>query len=142
MKRKIIAGLVAVMCAFATAASAGLSAQSVAGIWLVQSKDGKFEIEPCGDSLCGRLIWGNKPRPKDDKNKDPALRGRPIVGALMMEGYRLSKDGLRWVGGRIYNPEDGNYYRSILEPGPGDTLKVKGCLGPFCQIQTWTRSTP
>jgi uncharacterized protein (DUF2147 family) len=60
----------------------------------------------------------------------------------MMHGYKLSKDGARWIDGQIYNPEDGNSYRSILEPGPGDTLKVKGCLGPFCQTQTWTRAAP
>jgi hypothetical protein len=53
---------------------------------------------------------------------------RPLKGFLMMHSYELSKNGARWVNGQIHNPEDGVSYRSILEPGPDDALKVKVCL--------------
>lgn len=141
MKRAILAAGAALLCMKSTA-FAEVPADRVAGVWLVQSKDGKFDISRCGESLCGKLIAGTKISALDKKNKNPDLRARPLKGLLMMQGYKLSKDGGRWVDGQIYNPEDGNSYRSILEPGPDDTLKVKGCLGPFCQTQTWTRTAP
>jgi len=141
MKRAILAAGAALLCMTSTA-FAEVPADRVAGVWLVQSKDGKFDISRCGESLCGKLIAGTKISALDKKNKNPDLRARPLKGLLMMQGYKLSKDGGRWVDGQIYNPEDGNSYRSILEPGPDDTLKVKGCLGPFCQTQTWTRTAP
>lgn len=126
----------------ASTALAGVPAEKIEGVWLVQSRDGKFDIRRCGDSLCGKLIDGSKISMLDKKNKDAALRDRPLKGLLMMRGYKLSKDGARWVDGQIYNPEDGNSYRSILELGADGALKVKGCLGPFCQTQTWTRAAP
>ncbi len=141
MKHVISVATAAFFC-MASMVFADAPADRVAGIWLVQSKDGKFDISRCGESLCGRLIAGTKISSLDKKNKNPDLRARPLKGLLMMQGYKLSKDGGRWVDGQIYNPEDGNSYRSILEPGPDDTLKVKGCLGPFCQTQTWTRAAP
>ena len=140
--KRVIAAAVAAFLFSTTAVFANAAADQIAGVWLVQSKDGKFDIRRCGESLCGKLIDGSKITMRDKKNKNPDLRDRPLKGLLMMQGYKLSKDGGRWVDGQIYNPEDGNSYRSILEPGPDDTLKVKGCLGPFCQTQTWTRVAP
>ena len=141
MKRTIAIACAAFLCA-AGAAFAEIPADRVTGIWLVQSKDGKFHITRCGQSLCGKLIDGSKISMLDQKNKDPDLRVRPLKGLLMMHSYKLSKDRARWVDGQIYNPEDGNSYRSILEPDASGALKVKGCLGPFCQTQTWTRVAP
>lgn len=141
MKCKILAACAVFLCV-ASGALAEVPADRVAGVWLVQSKDGKFEIRRCGESLCGKLIDGSKITMRDKNNKNPDLRERPLKGLLMMQGYKLSKDGARWVDGQIYNPEDGNSYRSILEAGADDVLKVKGCLGPFCQTQTWTRVAP
>lgn len=141
MKRLIIAACAAFAC-LAGAASADAPADRVIGTWLVQNKDGMFNIARCGESLCGKLIWGKTASDPDVKNKNPELRSRALNSFMMLQGYKLSKDGARWVDGEIYNPQDGNSYRSILEPGPDDTLKLKGCLGPFCQTQTWTRTTP
>jgi len=141
MKRVIAILSIAMLC-MASSASADVLADRVAGVWLVQKKDGKFDIRRCGESLCGKLIWGKTIADPDKKNKNPDLRRRALNSFMMLQGYKLSEDGDRWVDGQIYNPEDGNSYRSILEPGPDDTLKVKGCLGPFCQTQIWTRSAP
>jgi uncharacterized protein (DUF2147 family) len=141
MKRIIVAACATLLCT-ASAAFAVVPADGVLGVWLTQSKDGKFQVARCGESVCGKLIWGKTANDPDKKNKNPDLRSRALNSFNMLQGYRLSKDGARWVDGEIYNPEDGNFYRSTLEPGPGDTLKLKGCLGPFCQTQTWTRVAP
>lgn len=140
--RRGIAFACATFLYMATAAFANAAADHVVGVWLVQSKDGKFDIRRCGESLCGKLIDGSKITMLDKKNKNSDLRERPLRGLLMMQSYKLSKDGARWVDGQIYNPEDGNSYRSILEADADGALRVRGCLGPFCQTQTWTRVAP
>ena len=47
-------------------------------------------------------------------------------------------DGV-WRDGKIYNPENGKTYRSVLKPAGPDTLKVSGCVFIFCETQTWKR---
>ncbi len=46
-----------------------------------------------------------------------------------------------WDGGRIYNPEDGETYRSTMTLDGNGTLRVRGYVGApiFGRSQTWTR---
>ncbi len=110
----------------------------VAGTWLTPEGKALVRVEPCGAQLCGRITKVLKPRPGgpavDSGNRDPALRTRPIEGLSILTGFAASGD--RWSG-RIYDPETGRTYRSELVRH-GDTLDVKGCLGPFCRTQHWT----
>ncbi len=62
----------------------------------------------------------------DAKNPDPALRGRPLVGADFILNFAF--DGKKWTDGRIYNPENGKQYKADLEMQDG-VLKVRGWLG-------------
>lgn len=134
--RKTIAALV-IWNMLAGAAAAG-PADDALGLWLTQSGNGVIEITRCGESVCGRVVGGRGER-LDVNNRDRALRSRELMGITILSGHREGPEG--WVGGRIYNPEDGASYRSNLAPGPGGTLRVTGCLGPFCRTQVWTRTT-
>ena len=49
------------------------------------------------------------------------------------------EDGDEWRG-TIYDPKSGKTYRSILQRKGSNQLTVKGCLGPFCQTQTWRKA--
>ena len=134
MKRLILA-------AMALSASAGAAAPApVAGRWLTPERDAMVEIGACGAQLCGRIarvLKADPSKPKTDvNNPDPALRSRPVVGLPILTGFTAGKD--QW-NGRIYDPRNGKSYRSILIRD-GATLKVKGCLGPFCKTQVWTRA--
>ena len=110
----------------------------VAGTWLTPEGKALVRIEPCGAQLCGRIVKVLKPRPGgpavDSANRDPALRTRPIEGLSILTSFVAT--GERWTG-RIYDPESGRSYRSELTRH-GDSLDVKGCLGPFCRTQHWT----
>jgi uncharacterized protein (DUF2147 family) len=112
----------------------------VTGRWLTEEGKAIVEIAPCGAQLCGRIARVLKPRPGgpavDANNPDPALRNRPIEGISLLSGFTAAGD--RWKG-RIYDPESGRTYRSELR-AEGTTLKVKGCWGPFCRGQDWTRT--
>ncbi|MBM3929337.1 MAG: DUF2147 domain-containing protein [Sphingomonadales bacterium] len=111
----------------------------VTGRWLTVEGKAIVEIAPCGAQLCGRIVKVLKPRPGgpavDANNPDPARRNQPIEGLSILTGFTAKGD--RW-GGRIYDPESGRTYRSELI-AEGNTLKVKGCFGPFCKSQDWTR---
>jgi uncharacterized protein (DUF2147 family) len=111
----------------------------VTGTWLTEEGKALVRIEPCGAQLCGRIVRVLRPRPGggralDTANHDPALRSRPIEGLAILTGF--TRDDDQWAG-RIYDPESGRSYRSTLARH-GDTLDVKGCLGPFCRTQHWT----
>lgn len=90
----------------------------------------RFEIAPCGDLLCGKLVWFRWPndaqgQPLNDlKNPDPALRGRPLLGLTVLSGLRPVGEG-KWENGIIYNPDDGKTYHAQASFKDNDTLRVR-----------------
>jgi uncharacterized protein (DUF2147 family) len=127
------------------AIAAAADSHGVAGLWLSGDGEGWIEIRRVGDSLEG-LIAGSPTRsdsdpPRyDDLNPDPALRGRPLDGLVIMQGFEYDGAG-RWSGGTIYDPNSGNTYRATLKLLDSDTLKVRGYVGValFGRSDTWTR---
>lgn len=130
--------LTAAALAFASAAAAA----PVEGLWRTETKGGVVRIAPCGVQLCGTLEDApdlqKNPGAKDEKNRDASKRNRALKGVKLLDGFSGGPE--RWTGGTIYNPEDGRTYRSELALDGADVLKVKGCFGPLCRTQTWTRA--
>ena len=129
--------VMAVMVLLSTSAQA---AAPVTGKWVTQSKDGVVEIYECGATICGKLAKFLVPPPngvgqKDINNPDKALRSRTLLGMNILTGFKAT--GNEWKG-QIYDPKSGKTYRSIVYKGKSGNLVVKGCIGPFCQAQTWT----
>lgn len=114
--------------------------QDVFGRWLVEDGNAIIDINDCGDgSPCGTLEWVNPVEATSDKdinNPDPDLNGRPLKDMPMLWGFREKGDS--WGRGRIYSPENGKTYGSNLKRRKDGNLRVKGCVGPFCQTQVWT----
>ena len=115
------------------------------GVWLTPGGKSHVEIAPCGDKLCGRIVWLAEPnnpqgQPKRDaENTDESLRSRQILGLPLLTGFPQEPEDGVWDDGDIYNPEDGKTYSSELEMADPKTLKVKGCVWVFCQSQIWKR---
>lgn len=113
------------------------------GRWVTPGASAIVEIAPCGGApdLCGtiRWLWDNvddKGRPRgDDRNSDPSLRSRPLVGLSILSGLARTAGG-GWEG-RIYNPEDGQTYRATVRRPTADTLTIEGCVLFICQKQVW-----
>lgn len=120
-----------------------LASDAVHGLWLTEAETATVRIGDCGDGTpCGIVETAEIPdgEPTTDvNNADPALRDQPIIGLTMLDGFEA--DGDKWKKGRIYNPEDGKSYKSIIEVDNDnpDVLKVKGCIAFLCQTQRWTR---
>jgi uncharacterized protein (DUF2147 family) len=138
--RLALMGVVLAALAFAARASAF----DIDGVWEVEDGDAHVQIWPCGNSLCGDIVWLKAPqnregRPRlDDGNEDPRLRHRPLLGVELLEGFRRTAAN-RWEGGRIYNPRDGETYRVDVELLSADSLKVRGCQLVFCSEELWRR---
>ena len=112
-------------------ASPLLAAQPVEGRWVTEERDAVITIGDCGKSLCGGADQ------RDVNNRDADLRNRKLLGMPVLTGF--TEDGDEWRG-QIYDPKSGKTYRSIIRRLNATTLQVKGCLGPFCQTQTWKRA--
>jgi uncharacterized protein (DUF2147 family) len=121
------------------------TANSPAGIWLTQAGDAKIRISPCGTGLCGTIVWLKVPvdpktgKPQvDDKNANPALAKRPVIGINIFNRMK-SVAGNKWSG-TIYNADDGKSYSSdVIVAGPRK-LQVRGCvLAVLCGGETWTK---
>jgi|SRR5437868_671812 len=113
---------------------------AVTGDWVNQDRSALVRIAPCGPLLCGtvvRVLARGAPK-TDVNNPDPRLRSRPFTGLRVLSGF--SRAGVRWEGGRAYDPKSGSSYRSRLELNPDGTLKVTGCVLFVCRSQTWTRA--
>jgi uncharacterized protein (DUF2147 family) len=117
----------------------------VAGIWLTQAGDAKVRVSRCGGGICGVVVWLKDPinpatgKPQiDDKNPNPALAQRPMIGLPLFSGMRAAGPN-KWSG-QIYNADDGNSYASNISVAGPDTLKVEGCVGALCGGENWTRS--
>jgi len=126
----------------ALTAGPALAAAPIAGNWITEEKDAVVAVGRCGQSLCGKISRFLKPPPegagqRDVNNPDPAKRSRRILGLPVLTSF--SEDGEVWRG-RIYDPKSGKDYRSVVRRLSSGKLEVKGCLGPFCQTQVWTKA--
>jgi uncharacterized protein (DUF2147 family) len=117
----------------------------VNGIWLTQQGDAKVRVSKCGEGICGVVIWLKDPinpatgKPQvDDKNSNPSLAKRPMIGLPLFSAMRPTGPG-KWSG-QIYNADDGSTYASNISVSARDTLKVEGCVGALCGGENWTRT--
>ena len=135
--RALVASLAALLLA-----QPALAADPVQGRWITEEKDAVITIAPCGAKLCGRISKFLVAPPqgldqRDVNNKDASKRSRKLLGMPVLSGF--VEDGDEWRG-TIYDPKSGKTYRSILQRKGSNQLTVKGCLGPFCQTQTWRKA--
>lgn len=125
-----------------------------------------FEATPIGrwktvDDVTGRVtsvvvIWEEKgelsgrierlvdPVPGDPDPRcsrcEGELKGRSLVGLRIL--WDLKRDGDRWSGGRILDPDNGRVYRcSVSVEDGGKKLRVRGFIGfsLLGRTQDWLR---
>lgn len=117
------------------------------GVWLDDTGDGAVEIYPCGDRLCGRIVWLKNPinsqgKPLHDAyNPDAALRSRPICGLPMLRDLRRMNDG-SWDFGTVYDPKKGSQHEAAIKLLRPDRLQLTGFgLGRLLSKSfIWTRA--
>ena len=137
--------IIAIAAALLAAPSArAQGASEPAGVWLTQAGDARVRVSKCGGGICGVIVGLKDPidpatgKPQvDDKNPNPALKQRPMIGLPLFSGMHATGSG-KWSG-QIYNADDGSTYASSVSVTGPDTLRVEGCVGALCGGETWTR---
>ena len=137
--------IIAIFAALLAAPSArAQGAGEPTGVWLTQAGDARVRVSKCGGGICGVIVGLKQPidpatgKPQvDDKNPNPALARRPMIGLPLFDGMRAAGPG-RWSG-QIYNADDGGTYASNVGVTGPDRLRVEGCMGALCGGETWTR---
>jgi uncharacterized protein (DUF2147 family) len=136
-----------VAAAMALAATPALAESNAdpSGVWLTEAGDAKIHVGKCGSGLCGTVIWLKVPNDPatgwpqlDDKNKDPALARRPIIGLNIFKGMKPVAER-KWSG-RIYNADNGKTYASDITLAGPRKLEVRGCvMAILCGGETWRK---
>lgn len=128
----------------------------IEGTWrtLLESE---VTISRCPEGFCGVLskiivpegmLSGNEAdaiagmRPEDffdQRNKDPALRNRPMLGLQILTLTPGDKPNV--YDGEIYNPEDGNTYSGYMQMTGRDQVRLNGCVlfNVICRGEDWVR---
>jgi len=119
-------------------------AGDVSGVWQTQAGDANVRVSKCGTQLCGVIVSLRDkidPRtgraPIDDKNLDPKLATRSMIGIHLFFG--MKPNGPNAWSGQIYNADDGRYYVSNVALTGPNSLKVEGCVGAICGGENWSR---
>ncbi|MBL4583895.1 MAG: DUF2147 domain-containing protein [Pseudomonadales bacterium] len=131
-------------------------ADRVLGQWVMPDGSALIEIYPQGSSYSVRIVKLRDPRftvadSVDDKllhqpridihSPDSKLESQSLTGLVIASGLKY-QDGI-WAGGKIYDPNSGNYYRCKLEWVDGNYLRVRGYMGIslFGETMYWQRAT-
>ncbi|MEG9304273.1 DUF2147 domain-containing protein [Psychrobacter celer] len=86
---------------------------------------GTVKITESNGVLTGKLIATN------------SAKGKKHVGMTVIKGLKADGGG-KYSGGTITDPEKGKDYRMTASLN-GNSLKLKGYIGPFSRSQTWKK---
>jgi uncharacterized protein (DUF2147 family) len=129
------------------AATVGAAAQAAdpVGEWLVKEGTARIKVVSCPQApgqpatLWG-VIWAEMKPGVDDKNPDPAMRNRPMLGVPILINMKQTQAN-RWDG-KIYDATRGSIFDSNISVNRQDMLEVRGCVaGIFCGGEDWKRVT-
>ena len=130
MNRTALTGLLMIL----TAAAPPRAAAPIEGYWKNPIGSAIIAIAPCGDALCGRVVWAS-----ERGRREVAKHSSNIVGTTVLTSLRLANH--RWAG-QLYIPDDNIRVSAKLQLLNDDALKLTGCglVGLICRTQVWTRA--
>lgn len=90
--------------------------QGSLGVFLDHNGDGAIELRPCGEKLCGHVVWLREGAP-------PEACGKEIIGDVVPV-----RDGV-WDGGWILDPEADMKFDVEISRINDEEIQVMGYLG-------------
>ena len=119
--------------------AAPVPAEAIVDRWRTADKIGLIEIFSQQGTYGGNVVGPLTPARLDDRNPDPSLRHRPLLGIALLHGFRY--DDRVWTGGTIYDPNSGKTYSCTLRLKAANALEVRGYVGLslFGRTELWTR---
>lgn len=153
MRTLICHGLLTVLLFALAAVPVFAQSASPLGKWRTIDDETKepravVEIYEEDGKLYGRIVEILKARDEAPRNDEGQIictacegekKNQPVEGLVIIED--MERDGSRWTGGRILDPENGKTYKARMELEEEDRLKVRGYIGipALGRTQTWYR---
>jgi uncharacterized protein (DUF2147 family) len=101
----------------------------IVGTWWSPKHDGKILITTdASGKASGTVIAAADADRKDIRNPNPALRGRRLLGLVILSGFHDDGHGT-WTGGSVYQPSSGRTFNADLKLKDDDHLLLHGFLG-------------
>jgi uncharacterized protein (DUF2147 family) len=112
--------------AFLLTASPSL-AEEVLGTWVRDNGALQVKFEPCGDAICGNIVWLRS-----------ASTSKAKVGQRLF--FDMRPDGANSWTGKAANPDSGTIYTGKMSIEES-TLSTSGCIvgGLICKSANWRR---
>lgn len=132
--------IVARICSFAQ------TEEVTSSHWYNEEKTSKIDIYKATDGrYYGKIVWlkvaeENGKLRVDSKNPDNNLKNKPLLGLVILKGFKKSDDN-HFEDGTIYDPKNGKTYSSKMTL-EGDKLFVRGYVGLSLLGRTtqWTKA--
>ena len=125
---------IAALAWFASASGSSAAQNDLFGVWRNPKNSVHIDIQPCGASACGRVIWAS------EKARAAALKGsgKELVGLQLFREFEPDEDEWR---GKVFVPDLNRTFSGAVRLRDASHLEARGCaLGRlFCKTQTWTR---
>lgn len=106
----------------------------IEGYWKNPIGSAIIAIAPCGNALCGRVVWAS------ERGRREASKGAPdVVGTTVLTDV-VKVDG-QWIG-HLFIPDDDMHVSAKLQLFGENQLRLTGCglMGLICRTQIWTRT--
>jgi len=116
-----------------TAAQAHTGAP-IEGYWKNPIGSAIIAIAPCGEALCGKVVWASA-----RGRREASTSTRNVVGTTVLTDLHPAQD--RWTG-TLFIPDDNIHVSAKLQLLDERKLKLTGCglMGLICRTQIWTRA--
>jgi uncharacterized protein (DUF2147 family) len=128
------AAAVSLLVGLSGAGAASAASGIPAGVWIWDDGRAAVQFHPCGEALCGRIVWlkaeaAPQGRPMLDlKNPNPALRGRRVCGIDYITEVKPTKAG-GWKAGHVYDFNGGANYDLDIDSVDGGQVRMRGYKG-------------
>ena len=102
-------------------------AEEILGTWTRETGAVHVKFEPCGDSICGNVVW-----------LKPGSDTKAKVGQRLF--FDMRPDGPNSWTGKAISPDNGSVYSGKMSI-EGSTLSTSGCIigGLICKSANWRR---
>jgi uncharacterized protein (DUF2147 family) len=102
-------------------------ADDILGTWLRDNGAVQVKFEPCGDAICGNIVWVK-----------PGSDSKAKIGQRLF--FDMRPNGANSWTGKAASPDSGSVYSGKMSiEGPG--LNTSGCVvgGLICKSANWKK---
>lgn len=145
MKRLLVATLILFAASLCSQARAESWGAGLSGLYLTVDGGAQVSVTKASDgTYSGKIVWLRDDKDRLDKNNpDPERMKEPVLGLVILRGFRANEDSKRWEGGTIYDPKNGKTYDGFIwrDPDKPGTLFLKGYVLGITWLgrsTTWT----